>query len=75
MKTETCPFGQDTCFTARYSITAQGQTVTAVQGICISDASRKCEDFCSFLRQSVPLISDCKVSSKNKKMLFVTILK
>lgn len=67
VKTETCPSIADTCFTARYSVTANGQTVTAVQGVCITDAKRTCgEDFCSIIRKAAPLISGCKVSSGNK---------
>lgn len=62
VQTLTCPSGQNACFTARYSITVQGKTVSAVSGMCMKDVSKTCpsEDFCNSFKQTLPSSSNCK---------------
>ena len=73
VKNETCFFCQDACFTTRYNVTVQGITMAVVQGIGISDPSRKC-GFCRIRKETIPLmIRDCKVNCKNRNVLFAKI--
>ena len=74
-----CPSDTDTCFTVKYSVTHQGESGSVILGLCVSDPSETCksESFCKSVTQIVPSSdsSNCKVSSENKIILFMAILK
>lgn len=78
IQTVTCPSDTDTCFTAKYNVKDQGVIVSGILGSCVSDPSEKCksESFCKeFAKIQKAFSSNCKVSSENKIILFMAILK
>lgn len=55
---------KETSFTTSPSFVLHGQTVTAIEGICINNFYRRCQEYCSSIKQYTSLMMHCKVSRK-----------
>ena len=55
---------KETSFTTSPSFVLHGQTLTAIEGICINNFYRRCQEYCSSIKQYTSLMMHCKVSRK-----------